>query len=226
MVTRARRSKLKPETETPATLDEAILHQAIKDLCKVEPRFAAVVKQHGPPALRRAQGGLPALLQMVTEQFLSLAAAATIWARLEARMHPCDAQSVLACSVEELKALGLSGAKAKSFLGLAGAVADGRLDFDLLHGLDDAAAQKMLVSLPGIGPWTADIYLLSVMQRANVWPWGDVALQASAQHLFNMRKRPDKKRMIKLGESFRPWRAVAARLLWAHYRGMKNISQA
>jgi DNA-3-methyladenine glycosylase II len=123
-------------------------------------------------------------------------------------------------------ALGLSRAKAKSFHGLAHAVASGVLDFETLEAMDDVTAHKTLVALPGIGPWTADIYLLSVLQRPDAWPWGDVALQAAAQNLFDLQERPDKMAMLALGQKFQPYRAVAARLLWAHYRGMKQMSQA
>ena len=207
-------------------LDETQLAKSVRVLCRREPRFKAVVKQHGLPSLRATPGGLEAVLQMVTEQFLSLAAAAAIWKRLRERLLTCEAAHILECPQEELVALGLSRAKAKSFHGLAEAVASGRLSFADLEHMDDATAHKALVALPGIGPWTADIYLLTVLLRADAWPWGDVALQAAAQHLFQLPDRPDKKAMLALGESFRPHRAVAARLLWSHYRGMKQLSQA
>ena len=207
-------------------LDEEQLAKAVASLCRKEKRFGAVVKQHGLPSLRASAGGLESLLQMVTEQFLSLAAAAAIWKRLHHRLQPHHPAIILDCPQEELVALGLSRAKAKSFHGLAKAVASGSLDFTALENMDDVTAHKTLVALPGIGPWTADIYLLSVLQRPDAWPWGDVALQAAAQHLFDLQKRPDKLAMLALGQKFQPHRAVAARLLWAHYRGMKQMSQA
>jgi DNA-3-methyladenine glycosylase II len=208
------------------SLDDNTLATAVTLLCRREPRFKAVVKTHGIPSLRAAPGGLEAVLQMVTEQFLSLAAAAAIWKRLQLRLGPCDAQTILDCPQDELLALGLSRAKAKSFHGLAEAVQSGRMDFAALEMLDDASAHKALVALPGIGPWTADIYLLSVLLRPDAWPWGDVALQAAAQNLFGLPERPDKTTMLALAEPFRPWRAVVARLLWSHYRGLKKMSQA
>lgn len=211
---------------SPLSLDEASLEKAVKLLCKKHPEFKPVVKKHGIPSLRASDGGLRTLLQMVTEQFLSLAAAAAIWKRLELRLSPCDAHAVLSCPQEELVALGLSRAKAKSFHGLAEAVHSGSFSFDDLAAMDDVSAHKALVALPGIGPWTADIYLLSVLLRSEAWPWGDVALQAAAENLFQMSGRPGKAEMIGLGEGFRPHRAVAARLLWAHYRGLKQLSQA
>jgi DNA-3-methyladenine glycosylase II len=210
----------------PLLLDQGSLEKAVKRLCRSHPSFKVVVKQHGLPSLRASAGGLPGLLQMVTEQFLSLSAAAAIWKRLDTRLTPCDPRSVLGCPQEELQALGLSRAKAKSFHGLAEAVHSGSFSFEALAKMDDAAAHKALVALPGIGPWTADIYLLSVLLRSDAWPWGDVALQVAAQDLFRLQDRPAKLEMIELGEGFRPYRAVAARLLWAHYRGLKRMSQA
>jgi DNA-3-methyladenine glycosylase II len=207
-------------------LDEAQLAKAVRVLCRREKRFAVIVKQHGLPSLRASAGGLEAVLQMVTEQFLSLAAAAAIWKRLHTRLDPHHPEIILACPQEELVALGLSRAKAKSFHGLAQAVALGEMDFAALDGMEDEVAHKALVALPGIGPWTADIYLLSVLLRPNAWPWGDVALQAAAQDLFGLPERPDKLAMLTLGHKFEPYRAVAARLLWAHYRGLKKMSQA
>jgi DNA-3-methyladenine glycosylase II len=207
-------------------LDEATLQKSVATLCRKQQRFKKVVKLHGVPSLRASAGGLEGILQMVTEQFLSLAAAAAIWKRLESKLLPCDANRVLSCPQDELVALGLSRAKAKSFHGIATALATGAFSFEALDALDDAEAHKALVALPGIGPWTADIYLLSVLLRSDAWPWGDVALQAAAAHLFELSVRPGKLEMQALGEGFRPHRAVAARLLWAHYRGMKQLSQA
>jgi DNA-3-methyladenine glycosylase II len=208
------------------TLDDQLLEKAVRSLCRRAPEFRMVVKAHGLPSLRKADAGLASLLQMVTEQFLSLAAAHAIWLRLEKRLLGLTPDGILACPQEELVSLGLSNAKARSFHGLAGAVKSGALDFSALAAMDDVTAQKYLVALPGIGPWTADIYLLSCLLRPDVWPWADVALQAAAQNLFALHERPGKTEMLALGEGFRPYRAVAARLLWSHYRGLKSMAQA
>jgi DNA-3-methyladenine glycosylase II len=185
-----------------------------------------VVKAHGVPSLRAGIKGLEGMLIIVTEQFLSLAAARAIWLRLEARLKPFSHDHILACSQAELVSLGLSNAKAKSFHGLALAAQEGRFDHDDLMMMDDDAARKSLVALPGVGPWTADIYLLTACLRADVWPWGDVALQSAAQDLFKLKTRPGKAEMQELAEAFRPYRAVMARLLWSHYRGLKAMKQA
>jgi DNA-3-methyladenine glycosylase II len=214
-----------PKALTSAVLDDARLALAVRSLTRRDKRFRPIVKHHGLPGLRPTTACLETLLQMVTEQFLSLAAAAAIFARIKNRLPLCSADQVLACPQDELVALGLSRAKARSFHGLALASLDGRLDFGTLRHLPDDEAHAALVALPGIGPWTADIFLLSALQRADVWPWGDVALQAAAQNLFDLQERPDRKTMQALGEAFRPHRTTAALLLWSHYRGLKGMTQ-
>jgi DNA-3-methyladenine glycosylase II len=169
---------------------------------------------------------LEGLLLTVTEQFLSLKAAAVIWQRIKAHLGEVTSAAVLRLTVADLMSLGLSGAKARSFLGIATAFADGSFDPAAIAKLPDELARKALLTLPGVGPWTADVYLLAALQRPNVWPWGDLALQVAAQDLFHLPDRPDKAAMLRLGEGFTPWRAVAARLLWSHYRGIKRIAQA
>jgi DNA-3-methyladenine glycosylase II len=190
-----------------------------------EPRFADIVGRLGPPPLRRAPEGLPGLLRIVTEQMLSLKAADAIWRRLERELHPLDPPAILRRRDKTLMKLGLSGAKARTFKALARAVSDGRLPVDTLSQHHDEEATARLIAIPGIGPWTADIYLLSCLGRSDVWPIGDVALQAAAAHAFGLTERPCARDMTALGEPWRPWRAVAARLLWAHYRSLKGLSQ-
>ena len=190
-----------------------------------EPRFADIVGRLGPPPLRRAPEGLPGLLRIVTEQMLSLKAADAIWRRLERELHPLDPPAILRRRDKTLMKLGLSGAKARTFKALARAVSEGRLPVDTLSHHHDEEATARLIAIPGIGPWTADIYLLSCLGRSDVWPIGDVALQAAAAHAFGLTERPGARDMTALGEPWRPWRAVAARLLWAHYRSLKGLSQ-
>ena len=213
-----------PKSTMP--LNEESLARAVRNLCRREPRFRPVVKAHGVPSLRAGACGLEGMLIIVTEQFLSLAAAAAIWRRLAQRLAPFDATTILSCPQHELVGLGLSNAKAKSFHGLALAHQEGRFHHDGLLVLADDEARQQLIALPGVGPWSADIYLLSACLRPDVWPWGDVALQVAAQDLFGLKARPGKMEMLQIGESLRPHRAVAARLLWSHYRGLKSMKQA
>jgi DNA-3-methyladenine glycosylase II len=208
------------------TLDtDADLRAAVEILLRAEPRFAAVIETHGPPPLRRMDGGLAGLLRIVTDQMISLKAGKAIWARIESELHPFAAATIARKRETSLMRLGLSGAKARTFRELAKAVASGALDFDDLHRMPDAQAWVALTAQPGIGPWTADIYLLSAMSRADAWPAGDLALQAAAQHLFGLPQRPDAKALAAMAESWRPFRSVGARLLWSHYRGLKGLPQ-
>ena len=202
------------------------LRKAVRDLCALEPRFEKVLARHGTPSLRPMPDGLEGLLLTVTEQFFSLKAAAVIWGRLRERLQPLLPDTVLDCPHAELMALGLSAAKARSFHGIARAIHSGIFAPDTLPDHSDDEARKQLLALPGVGPWTADIYLLAALQRPDVWPWGDLALQLSVHNLFEMQERPGKREMLALSEPWRPWRAVAARLLWSHYRGLKGMKQA
>lgn len=209
-----------------AVLNAECLQVAVTELVARHPEFGVVVAHHGVPSLRPMACGLEGLLLTVTEQFLSLAAAAAIWRRMADACDMSDPQAVLAIDEEGWMALGLSRAKARSFRGIADAIREKRVDVDGLSRLPNEEARAQLLALPGVGPWTADIYLLAALQRADVWPWGDLALQLSAQNLFGLPTRPGKREMADLGEMFRPWQAVAARLLWSHYRAVKGMKQA
>jgi DNA-3-methyladenine glycosylase II len=195
------------------------LEQAVHALCLIEPRFATVLEIHGIPSLRTSPQGLEGLLMIITEQFLSLKAAASIWARLKTCLGDCEAATVLACDEAALVSLGLSRTKARSFHAAA------RSDLSFM-GLDEAGVHKKLCALHGVGPWTADIYLLSVMGALDAWPVGDLALRISIQDFLKLPERPEISQMTGLAESWRPYRAVAARLLWSHYRGIKGLPQA
>jgi DNA-3-methyladenine glycosylase II len=199
---------------------------AVNALARAEPRFGAIAESTGLPAVRRRSGGLAGLLRIVIDQQISLAAGASIWQRLEACLAPFEGERLLAASDEELRACGLSGGKVRTFRAIAGAVAAGTLDFQRLEALPDEDAHAMLTAVHGIGPWTADIYLLTCLGRTDVWPVGDLALQAAAASAFDLDNRPSAAQLNQMGEPWRPWRAVAARLLWAHYRHMNGLPAA
>lgn len=194
-------------------------------LVQREPCFAKVVEVHGLPSSRRVENNLASLLKIVTEQLISLKAADAIWRRIETRLHPFEPGEILKFSIEDLQGLGLSRAKARSFQAIAMAIDNGELNFDSLHQVHDQDVLAKLLALPGIGPWTADIYLLTALGRADACPSGDLALQMAAQDLFAMGGRPTPKAFLARAENWKPWRSVAARLLWSHYRGLKGLSQ-
>lgn len=202
---------------------EADLEIATTRLIAIEPRFLSVLEKHGLPSLRQMEPGLKSLLRIVTDQLISLKAGEAIWKRLEARFGNFDGPSILACAESDLKALGLSGAKARTFHAAATSFLD--LNHATFDRMSDQNATDWLTSIRGIGPWTADVYLLSVSMRADAWPAGDLALQVAAQDLLGLPERPDPQVMRDLAETWRPVRAAAARLLWAHYRGLKGMEQ-
>jgi DNA-3-methyladenine glycosylase II len=204
----------------------ADIEMSATQLCMIEPRFHSILDVHGMPSLRTSPQGLEGLLMIVTEQFLSLSAAASIWARVRSAVEPFDAATILKCSADALLSLGLSRAKAKSFHEIAALAFEGELDFsEFDHLTEDAIIQK-LCALPGVGPWTADIYLLAVMGATDVWPAGDLALRIAVHDFLKLDNRPEIKEMPYHAEAWRPHRAVAARLLWSHYRGLKGLNQA
>jgi DNA-3-methyladenine glycosylase II len=205
--------------------DETDIAAAVASLLALEPRFTVVTATHGHPPLRRAHPGLEGLLRIITDQLISRQAGIAIWRRIEAKLAPFEPLAIARKREASLMRLGLSGAKARSFKAVAAAVANGTLDFKALSHAPDAEVLAVLTAIKGIGPWTADIFLLSAMGRTDAWPAGDLALQVAAQQLFALTARPNHKELTQIAESWRPWRSVAARLLWSHYRGLKGVSQ-
>lgn len=200
---------------------ERDLRQAVDRLAMVEPRFAGIMAQHGLPSLRHAEPGLRSLLRIVTDQLISLRAGEAIWSRLEARLGGFSPAEVLAASEEELRGLGLSGAKARTFRAAAQAFGEGGLAAQ--GSLEEAELQLLLLEIPGIGAWTASIYLLMSHRAADAWPAADLALQVAAQDLLGLPARPSPRAMVVLAEGWRPYRSTAALLLWRHYRALRGM---
>ena len=204
----------------------ADLERGIEALCRIEPRFAAILARAGTPSLRRSAGGFETLARIIVEQSISLKAATAIQARLLARVRPFDPMTVSRARLATLRNAGLTQGKSKSIKALAAAIAEGTLDLEGLARMGDGEVAASLTRLPGIGPWTAHIYLLTVLGRADVWPSADVALQSAVADAFGLGARPSPRAMETIGEPWRPWRAVAARLLWAYYRLARSMPQA
>ena len=195
----------------------------VAELARRDPRLADVYRATGQPALRRSPPGLPALLHMITEQMISLKAAAAIWRRVEVEFAPFDPHVMAAAPEETYRACGLSGPKLNTMRALATAIAEGRLDLDRLDDMDDAEALAHLTTVKGIGNWTAQVYLLACHGRPDIWPAADLALQVAVQDVHGLEARPSVKDMERLAEDWKPLRAIAARLLWAHYRVIKGL---
>ncbi|MBX9829224.1 MAG: DNA-3-methyladenine glycosylase 2 family protein [Xanthobacteraceae bacterium] len=201
---------------------EADLQAGMAALVAQDPRLAPILELSGMPALRRREGGYAGLCAIVCGQQLSTASAAAIRNRLMATFDPFHHDTVRLARADKLKRLGLSNAKIKSIKAIGHAISKGQIDLDAVAAMEADQAHAALTALHGIGPWTADIYLLFCLGNADAWPAGDLAVQEAVRLALGLRKRPDAKAMIRLAEPWRPWRGVAAHLFWAYYRVAKR----
>lgn len=198
------------------------LRAALAQLVAADPRLAPVAQIAGAFSLRRREPGFPGLCAIVCGQQLSTASAAAIRNRLFAAFDPFHHETLRRARTERLKRLGLSAPKIKSIREIAKAVAKGHIDLNAVGDMDADQAHASLTALHGVGPWTADIYLLFCLGHADAFPAGDLAVQESARIALGLRKRPDAKALTKMAETWRPWRGVAAHLLWAYYHVVKK----
>jgi DNA-3-methyladenine glycosylase II len=201
---------------------EADIATGLAALLGADPRLVAVAAQAGPLPLRRRAGGFPGLASIMVSQQLSTASASAIWGRLAAAYDPFTPERLIRARATRLASLGLSAPKIRAIKEIAKAIASGRLDCESLPEMPADAAHAALCAVHGIGPWTADIYLLFCLGHPDAWPAGDLALQEAARLAFALPERPSLKETVALAESWRPWRGVAARLLWAYYRAAKR----
>jgi DNA-3-methyladenine glycosylase II len=205
-------------------LDDANLKKAMRHLARADADFARVLKEVGHPVRREMPTGFGGLMRSIVGQQVSVHAARSIWLRLEAAVPSMEPAAFLEKTDDDLRAVGLSGAKMKYGRSLASDIVEGRISFDALNDLDDAAAITMLTQAKGIGPWTAEIYLMFAHGRPDIMPGLDLGLVVAAQHLKRLRKRPDAKRLLKIAEAWRPWRSAAALVLWHYRRNMPDWS--
>lgn len=186
-------------------------------LASREPRFAEALPLVGDLPLRRESDGFAALLRAIVGQQVSVASARAIWARLQA-LGLTEAAAMAAATDEDLRAAGLSRQKAR----YGRALAQAGIDFNALRDVSDAEVVRTLVAVPGIGVWTAEIYAMFALGRADVFAPGDLALQEAARVLFRLEARPTEKELRVMAGDWSPWRSVAARILWAYYRVAKE----
>jgi DNA-3-methyladenine glycosylase II len=186
-------------------------------LARIEPRFAPIIESIGPLPLRLRDDGFGALLSAIVGQQISVAAARSIWARLEVADMISEGR-VAASSVEDLRALGLSKPKAR----YAYELAISNFDYNALRTDTNVIAIEKLMAILGIGQWSADIYAMFSLGRADVFATGDLALQEAARMVFDLDERPSAKELEVIVEKYTPWRSVAARILWAYYASVKS----
>jgi DNA-3-methyladenine glycosylase II len=200
---------------------EADIAAGVEYLACACPAMAAAYAAAGAPPLRRWSAGFDGVVGIVTGQQLSIASAAAILTRLSATVVPLDAATLLATSEADLRAAGLSTAKIATVRALAEAVACGDLDFDALQRASAEDVRAGLTAIRGIGPWTADIYLLFCRGDRDAFAPGDLALQIGVERLMALPERPVAAELAAIAERWRPWRGVAARLIWAYYGHLK-----
>lgn len=201
------------------------MREAVERLRAKDPELIErLIATGGQTPLRHREAGFAGLATIIVSQQLSTASASAIFGRLQARIVPLEAAGIAKATDEDLRACGLSNAKIRTLRAVAQAVVEGSLDLKALGGLDAEDAHKALVAVKGVGPWTADIFLLFCLGHADAFPAGDLALQEAAKLALNLKRRPDAARLERIAERWRPLRGVAARMLWAYYRGVKARS--
>ncbi|KQR56435.1 DNA-3-methyladenine glycosylase [Brevundimonas sp. Leaf168] len=203
----------------PTPDDIAAARQA---LVAADPALARVDAQTPPLEWRLRVGGFEGLFRMIVEQQVSVASAASVWARLREGMGGITPERLLAHDLDQLRGMGLSRQKATYGQGIARAQIAGEIDLEHLANLDDEAAIASLTALKGVGLWTAEAYLMMCEGRLDVFPGGDVALQEAIRWADGAEVRPDQKGAYARAEIWRPYRAVATHLLWAWYTGVKR----
>src|SRR5271167_1653257 len=201
---------------------QADLESAVNALVEQDSRLKPILALTGMPTLRRREPGYAGLAAIVCGQQLSTASAAAIWSRLTAAFDPFHHDAVRRARTDRLGRLGLSAAKIKTLKHLARELAADRLNLDVLAEEDADAAHHTLTALPGIGPWTADVYLLFCLGHGDAWPAGDLAVQEAIRIGLGLKTRPTPKEMAPIAEPWRPMRGAAAHLWWAYYRALKK----
>ncbi|TPI17237.1 DNA-3-methyladenine glycosylase 2 family protein [Mesorhizobium sp. B4-1-3] len=206
-----------------ASLDD--IAAGLDALCRIDPRLETVRGKAGEVPLRLSEPGFQSLASIIVSQQVSRASADAIFGRLIRLLDPLTPQAILAAGEDVFREAGLSRPKQRGLLAAAEAVAGG-LDLDHLCTLDAGEAIAAMTAVPGIGPWTAECYLLFAAGHPDVFPARDVALQTAVGHALDIDPRPPEKLLIRLAESWSPWRGVASRLFWAYYRELKGRDAA
>jgi DNA-3-methyladenine glycosylase II len=195
--------------------------QGLKALQAADPRLLEVVRIANAVPLRRHPAGFDSLCSIIVSQQISKASADAIFARLKASIDPFEPETLIALGEAPLIAAGLSRPKQRTFFAIAEACRAG-LDLEAMCQLPAEEAIAHMTALPGIGPWTAEVYLLFCAGHPDVFPAADIALQNAVRHAFALENRPSTKPLAEIAAAWSPWRSVAARLFWAYYANMKG----
>jgi DNA-3-methyladenine glycosylase II len=198
-------------------LDRTAQLRATRVLCARDADLRRVVERYGPPPLWGRPTGFATLVRIILEQQVSLASADAMFTRLRNSIGRVSSARVAQLSTAELRRIGFTRQKAGYCLGLAQQIEDGELSLRRFAKCDDATVRRTLTQVRGIGPWTADIYLLMALRRPDVWPDGDLALATAARRIKRLRQQPTADRLRRIAAAWHPWRSVGARILWHFY---------
>ncbi len=206
-------------------LTEAALITAAKELATRDKDLGSIFARLGPPPLWARQPGFATIVHIILEQQVSLASAASMFARLRRNVVPFQAVRMIELGGAHLKSLGLTRQKTAYCLHLAQSIKDKRLKLSQVARMSDAEAKAALMEVKGIGSWSANIYLLMALGRADIWPASDLALAIAVQELKQVKHRPSQEQLFKMAESWRPFRSVAARMLWQYYLDRRRAAR-
>lgn len=206
-------------------MDDALFRRTVDGLCAADAALARLVEEHGRPPLWLRPAGFPSLVLFILEQQVSLASAAAAYRKVLERVGTMAPAALLATTPEQLREDGVSRQKDRYLRALATAVETGALDLAALAGLPDDAVRTELVTLPGVGRWTADVYLLACLGRPDLWPVGDRALQVATAEALALDGVPSATELAELGDRWRPHRSTAARILWHGYLARRGRAE-
>lgn len=215
----AQRKSAPPAAQIESEADIAKGIRALRRRC---PIMRKVHDATGAPPLRRRPPGFAGLVRIIVGQQVSVASANAIWTRCETVIKPMQARTITRLDDDTLRSAGLSRPKIRTLRAVSDAVVTGLLDLKPSQCIRDEEIHSSLTAVSGIGPWTADLYLLACLGRPDTFAAGDLALQVAAQYAFELDNRPTPDELLALAETWRPWRAVAARLLWSYYQVIKD----
>lgn len=203
-------------------LTPIILKKSCNELAKIEPKFQSVIDAYGYPPLWSRDPEFSTLVHIILEQQVSLESAKAAFEKLRSVLGVVRPESFLELSDYELKAVGFSRQKSAYCRDLAIKIVNQELLLDVLENLDSDSVRIELTKVKGIGRWTSDVYLLMVLLRSDIWPKGDIALATSYKELFELKAAPTQHELEIIAERWRPYRSVAARLLWTNYLGKRG----